>query len=596
MNLQSIMWPKVGVCTCQELYFRLNEKVYLMDQKTMLFGNHGVAWFDTYFNGISIGKWRKYTKVQQVGIKLILQGEFKITLYQKIKTHHIITEQALKEEQVILKERGEIQLQFPETLKGMLFFRLEGLKACSTFYGGEYTVSLAEKERKPVKIGIVICTFKREEFIKKNIEILKQYLLENSESEIVNQLEVFISDNGKTLLKEELETERIHIFSNKNVGGSGGFTRGLIEVLKQNQQGKGITHILLMDDDIVIAPESIMKTWQITSLIKEEYREAFIGGAMLRLDQPSIQVEAGASWNGGKLISLKSGLDLRYVESCLYNEVEEFVEFHAWWYCCVPIEIVREDNLPLPLFIRGDDVEYGLRNMKQLILMNGICVWHEPFEHKYSSFLNYYIIRNQLIDNSFHCSQYGKKELKKEVFRRVTEEVFFYRYRNVDLILRGVEDFLKGPEWLLCTDGEMLHKEIMAMGYRAEPIEKLAMPFYYPEYDKSMNQKESKLERIIRRLRFNGYFERAKEERIVSMVNPRFCNVWKAKRVMYYDAATEKGFVCKKSIKEIIKVYQKMFVCIRKIEKMYSIRKREFLEVGKVFRTKSFWEKYLKEN
>ncbi len=593
MNLQSIMWPEVGVCTCQELYVRLNEKADLVEPGKMLFAKHGVAWFDTYFNGVSIGKWRRYTNVQKIGLRLELEGKFKVTLYQKRKIQNQINEQVLKEEIIIQSTRGKIEMEFPEAGKGMLFFRLEGLQAQSVFYGGEYFTNIEETKRREVKIGIVICTFKREEFIKRNIQIIKEYLLENPTFPIQNKLKVFIVDNGKTLLEEK--TENIHIFPNKNVGGSGGFTRGLMELLKENQRGEKITHVLLMDDDVIIAPESIIRTWQILSLIKEEYREAFIGGAMLRIDQPSIQVEAGASWNSGKLVSLKSGLDLRHVDACLYNEVEEFTEFHAWWYCCFPMKIVQKDNLPLPLFIRGDDVEYGLRNMKNLILMNGICIWHEPFENKYSSFLNYYIVRNQLIDNSLHCPQYGKKELKKELFRRVTEEILFYRYRNVDLILRGVEDFLKGPNWLAHTDGEALHKEIMAMGYRAEPVEQLNMMFHYPEYDKSLQQKESKLARYLRKISFNGYLGviGRKEKRIVSMANPQYCNVWKADQVMYYDVAAEKGFLTQRSWKELLLSYRKLGKVIRKINKRYEkVKKSYCLKKGELT-SLTFWKKYL---
>ena len=69
------------------------------------------------------------------------------------------------------------------------------------------------------------------------------------------------------------------------------------------------------------------------SLLKDEYADAFIGGAMLRSDQRNIQVESGASWNAGNLISLKAGLDLRLWENCLRNEQEEYREFNAWWYC-----------------------------------------------------------------------------------------------------------------------------------------------------------------------------------------------------------------------------------------------------------------------
>lgn len=46
----------------------------------------------------------------------------------------------------------------------------------------------------------------------------------------------------------------------------------------------------------------------------------------------------------------------------------------------MPMNLIDSKNLPIPFFIRGDDMEYCLRNMKDLILMNGVCVWHETFE------------------------------------------------------------------------------------------------------------------------------------------------------------------------------------------------------------------------
>lgn len=49
---------------------------------------------------------------------------------------------------------------------------------------------------------------------------------------------------------------------------------------------------------------------------------------------------------------------------------------------CIPA-VVRPDKAHAHL-IRGDDIEYGLRNCKRLVTLNGICVWHEPFESKYS--------------------------------------------------------------------------------------------------------------------------------------------------------------------------------------------------------------------
>ena len=129
-------------------------------------------------------------------------------------------------------------------------------------------------------------------------------------SEIGKNLAVYISDNAKSLNQTELESEYVHIFPNKNVGGSGGFTRGLIECLK-NQKTEEFTHVLLMDDDVMIQPESIFRTWRILTVLKPEFSDTYIGGAMLRLDKQWYQTESGALWNGGNLISRKVGLDLR---------------------------------------------------------------------------------------------------------------------------------------------------------------------------------------------------------------------------------------------------------------------------------------------
>ena len=77
--------------------------------------------------------------------------------------------------------------------------------------------------------------------------------------------------------------------------------------------------------------------------------------------------------DGNKRVALACSLvfldineyDFNCDEEILYNEIEEHSDYSAWWYCCMPMRVVREDNLPFPLFIRGDDVEYGLRNIKE---------------------------------------------------------------------------------------------------------------------------------------------------------------------------------------------------------------------------------------
>ncbi len=596
MILQELIFPEVGKCTEEKLYFRYDKKKdtkISYEEKKIDMAKNGVVRFDTYFNSFSIEKWTKYTIVDNVSLELFLKGKFCINLYRKEKIHDNIIQTVMTKQIVDCSEKTKIVLDFDcSEKKGVFSFDIESLSEDGVFYGGCYSSKIDEKELRNVKIGICICTYRREAYIEKNLKLLNASILQNANSDVYGHLEVFISDNAKTLDFDKLASDSIHLFKNKNYGGAGGFTRGLIEIYKNNQE-YGITHALLMDDDVVIEPEAIVKTYRILTLLKEEHKDAFIGGAMLRKDLQYKQVESGASWNGGYLISNKKDLDLRSVSSVLNNEIEEYTEFNAWWYCCFPFSVVREDNLPLPIFIRGDDVEYGLRNMKELILMNGICVWHEPFENKYSSFLEYYIIRNRLIDNSFHCKWFGKKQLFKTIVGHCFKEIGLYRYKNVDLYLRGVEDFLKGPEWLMAQDSEVLHKEIMGAGYKSEDLNKIGAKFNYTVYDDERSRIDSKWAIYGRWLTFNGLILKAKGETCIPMATARLTNTYRKQRVLQYDVTSGKGFITEKNTKEsfkyIFKVINKSIKACNELSKAQELYAKDGLKL----RTLSFWEDYL---
>ena len=511
MRIQNILLPKIGICTQEDMFFRRENGYWRelelhMENDSLLFRKNGRGVFDTYFNGLSIAKWKKYTNIKDVTLTVALSGTFEVILTCTERINNHISVKIINQDVISCKEKTFFS--FPYNLyeyKGMLAFELKALEEDSVFWGGWYEADIEPEHIHDVNIAINICTFKREPFILRNLDILKKYILENPDNDLSGHLQVFISDNGQTLPREELNTKVIHIVSNKNVGGAGGFTRGLMEILKSKDTYPA-THTLMMDDDIIIEPESIFRTYTFLRCRKEKYDDMFVGGAMLKMDSQNIQVESGASWNEGELVSNKHGLNLSSLDACLYNEEEEYVEYNAWWYCCTPMHIVDPDNLPLPIFIRGDDLEYGLRNMKTLVLLNGICVWHEAFEHKYSSFLQYYILRNLLYDNSLHFPEYSVFSFLKRLYAMVIRELFYYRYKNVDLIFRGVNDFFKGVEFLKNTDGAKLHQEIMAAGYKALPTEDLNnAAFHYPAYESSLHHHKEKLfHKCIRYITLNS--------------------------------------------------------------------------------------------
>lgn len=46
-------------------------------------------------------------------------------------------------------------------------------------------------------------------------------------------------------------------------------------------------------------------------------------------------------------------------------------------------------------------MEYGIRNALEVITLNGVGVWHEPFTHKVNPAVNYFSDRNMLIVNQY---------------------------------------------------------------------------------------------------------------------------------------------------------------------------------------------------
>lgn len=593
--LQNVIFPTQNICNVESLYFRRSGATdFILGETSVKLQNSSQIHFDTYFNSFSAGKWFKYTNIKKVYITIKVRGSFQIVLTRKEKRFDDVVFEDLGQYSVSTEKTKEFTFPFEaRSNAGMFCFSLISRSKEAVFYSASYSADVSESGIRDIKLGMVICTFKREKYLENNIKSLRETILENKDSLLKDNLEIFISDNGRTLRKEEIETDKIHLFYNKNTGGAGGFTRGLIEIMKIKEES-GITHALLTDDDIILEPEAVSRTYALLRVMNEKYLDAFIGGAMLDLERPNIQHESGASWNGGVLESNKSGLDLSHYEACLYNEVEEKCDFNAWWYCAFPTSILSEVNLPLPIFIRGDDIEFGLRNMKHLILMNGICVWHEPFEAKRSSSLFYYITRNLFIDNAIHSLGFNGKTLFKDVRRQIVKEIISYKYSNAEMLMESVLDFLKGVGWLKEQDGEALHKEIMLKGYQFKDAIELEIPFNYPRYEGIVRRpiKEGKIRKAIRVATVNGLFLPAKDDVIVPIETCPI-NFYRKKRVLNYDLKTGKGFVTEKSFKRSI---GSLWALVRLSFAYWRQHKKaieDFHKNGRELMMLDFWNRYL---
>ena len=339
--------------------------------------------FCTYFNSFSLKKWRQYTTLQTVTIKLEFRGTFEITL---------LTVDS-RGEHIVAKERAEggytHTLPLAETKGDLLGLRLRSLSAGAAYQSGAYYGEASAWQGR--KIGVGICTFKREEYVRRTMKTLADF------QQTHDWLSVLVVDNGSTLPTQE--TTSLRIVHNRNYGGSGGFTRAMIEYVEQGS----VDYVLLMDDDIVLEPSAIERTRSLLSCLKPEYQDSFLSGAMLSLEQPTLQYENTAYWGKIRLHGLGKGFHMDDLHDCVRNESLGTYpnQYGAWWYCCIPLHRIREIGYPLPVFLKGDDMEYGIRNHRPVLSMNGIAVWHQSFAKKQNDLVNYFSDRNSFILNHY---------------------------------------------------------------------------------------------------------------------------------------------------------------------------------------------------
>jgi len=115
----------------------------------------------------------------------------------------------------------------------------------------------------------------------------------------------------------------------------------------------------------------------------------------------------------------------------------------------------------MPFFIKMDDVEYALQMHQTVVMMTGVCVWHENFYLKYAPWNEYYITRNGCITYAMHGQAGNPISVTKELWRTVLRLLFLYRYDTADFVLQGYRDFLRGWSWLAETNAIQLHQTLL---------------------------------------------------------------------------------------------------------------------------------------
>ena len=248
----------------------------------------------------------------------------------------------------------------------------------------------------------------------------------------------------------------------------------------------------------------------------------------------------------------------------------------------------------VPIFIHKDDVEYGLRNGAPVIFINGVGIWHS-FGAAYAGVYHYYDMRNALIANAIHYtgSEIGEKRLIRYIRSRAIQSVLRFRYGEVDQMLRGVEDFCRGVDWLKEQDPIELHKEVSRLGYQLVKADELPRQINYAQFLSSFKYNESKWKGILRKLTLNGWLTRSKRMVTVSLLYSRPINFYKVKQAIQYIQNNDMGFVTEKSYIELFRIIGYYFRVRRLIYKRLGEANAEYRSRYKELITEDFWREYL---
>ena len=600
MRLQNIRFPEADICQEEELYFHRNGE-----------------WIDFsgYFNLFYVEKRKKYTNQETLTLHLETQG------YQAVR---LMKDETLLQEITLTgeaegKETYEFQFPYQETEKGVFWFSVkpaEGMEQDMPKLTGWYEGTC--QAEKPVRIAAVVCTFKRESYILRNVKSILRFL-ERPENKAM-KLCYWLVDNGRTLSEhEEISSlikqhpETFRIIPNRNVGGAGGFTRGMIEAIEE-KENLGLTHVQMMDDDAVMDPELFVWAYGFLGMRKDEWKDITLGGSLLREDFPYIQQAAG-EWFEKFVVRNDFPLaDLRKYETCtdtyMCEAVHENTPYSGWWCCCMSLNVVRPDNLPIPLFLHHDDIEYGIRNRESgIVFLNGFGVWHKGFELTFPGVNTYYDIRNTLITTALTQPEISRWEIVKWLWKRITVSVIGFRYGELILAYQAFLDFCKGPMWMYQVDAEKLNnwlREQIKMGTMEELRSELTNDEYTQVREHIQKFKDSygmdnvrgyidpnkKKRNRIKKITYNGWLLPAEKKiKMLSPVDPPF-RAFRGSRVVLFEAFSGKCTLEKRSYFQLVSAVCKYVSIGLMSNKMVKTEEVYRKGIGKIT-TIEAWKRYL---
>ncbi|MGY1604124.1 glycosyltransferase [Geodermatophilus sp. SYSU D00815] len=408
--------------------------------------------FATYFNAFPASYWRRWTTLETVVLSLRLTGGARVDIYRSKANGDIIHVTGATSEGVDQTLEFELELA-PFIDGGWYWFDVTADSDARVEAGGWYAPRAADR---PPRLAVGICTFNRPTDCVAALEALST---DGVALEGVSH--VIVADQGNQKVRDAARFpgvaaalgDRLRIVEQPNLGGSGGFARAMHEMVT----GTDASHLLFLDDDILLEPDSLVRALAFASFTSHP---SLVGGQMLALQDRSVLHVMGEVVERDKFFwrnapHTEYGHD--FSEETLRESTDLHrridVDYNGWWMCLIPREVIEHIGLPLPLFIKWDDAEYGLRAAEHgypTVTLPGVAIWHLSWTDKddTADWQAYFHWRNRLVVAALHSPRRRGGALLRDLFKWDLKYLIMLQYSATALHQHAYKDFLAGPEKL----------------------------------------------------------------------------------------------------------------------------------------------------
>jgi galactofuranosylgalactofuranosylrhamnosyl-N-acetylglucosaminyl-diphospho-decaprenol beta-1,5/1,6-galactofuranosyltransferase len=434
--LQNIVWPEPFISAPETLYHRsrTDRPISLADGKAEV-PCGAVVSFNTYFNSFNVERWHRLCSVNKVSILATILGRYRLKAVYVTSdgtTRDIFCESRNCPQSV--PQQFDVDISQLAEADGLLYLEVEALSDLEVM---ELRFCAEPINARRQKLAICITTFARERQVEATARRLEQLLDDLGDAISAH---VYVVDNGQSA--KIRSSQNLTYLENRNLGGAGGFARGLLEA-----EDAGCTHCLFMDDDAAFHMENIVRAYAFLLLANDE--RTALAGAMISNRRRWRLWENGATFNRWPRRQFR-GTDLRSFDEVLAMETDRSAEeqptrYGAWWFFAFPLGAVR--HYPFPFFVRGDDVNFGLLNRFHVVTLNGVVSFQDDFQEKTNPQNVYLDVRHSMVQH-LTCDQLRNNPVIVWSIPALSifDSMLRMHYASARAALTAWRDVLAGPD------------------------------------------------------------------------------------------------------------------------------------------------------